>query len=234
MFEARFEAFAAEWLALVAPTRVPDESAFATFKNEALAIRAAGRWVSGPTDLLTVLGKHRAELFHSRLLGWLLSATAQHGLGDRFLRAFLDTVWPGEAVATDGTLQIELERTQTGTNKQTGEVHEARADLVLRHETVVIVIENKLDAGEQPDQCDRLYWAWEDEPTEVRWLFLTPHGRRPVSTSSDEVKGAWRTASYRDVQKALETALGPSPSLTSMGRASAIQYLATLDRLNKH
>jgi hypothetical protein len=231
--ESRFGTLAKEWLADVVQARVPAASAFATLMEEAGAIRAAGRWVSGPADLLTVLGRHRDELFHSRLLGWLLNATAQHGLGDRFLRAFLDQLWPDEAVAAGGTVEIELERTQSGISRATGEPVEARADLVLRNESTVIVIENKLDAGEQPWQCERLYWAWAAEPTETRWLFLTPHGRRPTSVSSAEAISAWRTASYVDVHRALTTALGPSlPRATATGRASAIQYLATLERLS--
>jgi hypothetical protein len=230
--EPRFGALNEEWLADVVRARVPDDSTFATLMQEASAIRAAGRWVSGPSDLLTILGRHRDELFHSRLLGWLFNATAQHGLGDGFLRALLDQLWPGEAVAASGTVEIELERTQSGISLVTGEPVEARADLVLRDESTVIVIENKLDAGEQPWQCERLYWAWAAEPTEARWLFLTPHGRRPTSVSSAEARGAWRTAGYADVHRALTTALGSSFSTaTSTGRASAIQYLATLERL---
>ena len=39
---------------------------------------------------------------------------------------------------------------------------EARADIVVQGDGLIVVIENKLDAGEQPEQCERLYWSWAD------------------------------------------------------------------------
>jgi hypothetical protein len=198
-------------------------------KAEALQMQAAGHWVSGPGDLLTILGRQRDELFHSRMLAWLLSPTGRHGLGDRFLRAFLAAAWPGESLADGGTVQIELERPGAGTSTVTGESLEARADLVIRLESVVIVIENKLDAGEQESQCERLYWSWAGEPTDVRWLFLTPNGRPPATATSDEARAAWRPLSYSKVRRALLAVLDATVgSPFETGRSSAFQYLATL------
>ena len=234
-FEDRFDELATEWRSLFAPARVPDLSRHAEVKAEAIAIRSAGRWVSGPADVLTILGRHRYELFHSRLLGWLLNPTGRHGLGDRFLRAFLDEVWPGDGVSSGGTVEIELERTRSGASDVTGEVLEARADLVIRLEALVIVVENKLDAGEQPAQCERLYWSWAHDPVEVRWLYLTPTGRATTSTSSDAARNAWRTMSYRQVTRALARALQATSDVPpTEGRASALQYLATLTAHGSH
>lgn len=198
-------------------------------KAEASEVKTAGHWVSGPSDLLAILGRDRDELFHSRLLGWLLTPTGRHGLGDRFLRAFLAAAWPGETLAGSGTVLVELERQRAGASAVTGDLLEARADLVISLESAVIVIENKLDAGEQESQCDRLYWSWAGEPTDVRWVFLTPSGRPPVTAISDEARAAWRSLSYahvRIVLSAVPRESSGSPSDT--GRSSAFQYLATL------
>jgi PD-(D/E)XK nuclease superfamily len=229
-FEARFIALAAEWRALNAPLPAPSEGRFAELRAEAQAIRTAGRWVSGPADLLTILRRHRDELFHSRLLGWLLGPTGRHGLGDRFLGAFLDEIWPGEGLAEDpGTVEIDLEVTRSGASDATGEILESRADIVIHLESLVVVIENKLDAGEQADQCERVYWSWVHDPVDVRWIFLTPSGHPATSASSPEARSAWRTASYSQVRRALATALAAAPDAPAEGgRASALQYLATL------
>ncbi len=134
--------------------------------------------------MLSVLGRQRDELIHSRLIGWLLVPTNRHGLGRRFLTAFLDHLWPDEALLRSGPVFADLEVTGSGPD-ETGRLREARADVVLRAETLTVVIENKLDAGEQPDQCERLYWAWASESGETRWVFLTPTGRAPVTATSD-------------------------------------------------
>jgi hypothetical protein len=226
--EVRFTQLSAEWRSTV-KLLTPAEPRFAAMKAEASEMKTAGHWVSGPDDLLSILGRHRDELFHSRILAWLLKPTGRHGLGDRFLRAFLASAWPGESLADGGAVQVEIERSNAGVSAATDEVLGARADLVLRLESVVIVIENKLDAGEQEAQCERLYWSWAGEPTDVRWLFLTPNGRPPVTATSDAARAAWRVLSYAEVRRALATVLGASAdSPFETGRSSALQYLATL------
>jgi hypothetical protein len=98
--EARLSLVAAEWAAIAARP-APDDATFRALRDEAEAIKQAGKWVSGPADVLTILGRHRDELFHSRMLGWLMSPSGRHGLGDRFLRAFLAEALP-EVVAGPG------------------------------------------------------------------------------------------------------------------------------------
>jgi hypothetical protein len=229
-YEERFHQLVADWRAVEAPGRVIAETRFAELKAEAQAIRSVGRWVSGPTDILTILRRHRDELFHSRLLGWLLTPTGRHGLGDRFLKAFLDEVFPGEGLADEvGAVTVELERAAAGESGATGEILQSRADLVIRLDGLVVIVENKLDAGEQPSQCERLYWSWAHDSVEARWVFLTPGGKDPESVFSNEAKDAFRSASYMQVQRALASALIPTPAASAEGgRASALQYLATL------
>ena len=206
------------------------DSRFAELRGEAQSIRAQGRWVSGHADLLGILRRDRDELFHSRILGWLLTPTGRHGLGDRFLRAFLSAVAPDVQLADDlGLVTIDLERTAIGESGVTGELLESRADLVIRIEGLLVVVENKLDAGEQPRQCERLYWSWVQQNTEVRWVFLTPNGR-PPSSASGEVLAEFRSLSYRIVRDALDFAIREAPAaIDELGRGAVLQYLATLN-----
>jgi hypothetical protein len=217
-----------EWLAISRRPPIDDER-FAAVKREADALIATGRWVSGPGDMLTVLGRQRDELLHSRLIAWLLVPTNRHGLGRAALAAFLDALWPADGLMRSGPVSADLEVPAAGVDAD-GRPHEARADIVLRGDGVTVVIENKVDAGEQPAQCERLYWAWAGEPGDTRWVYLTPTGRPPVTASSPAAVGAWRSMSYSQLRAILDTAIVGASGTDPIGRATAVQYLETLIR----
>ena len=66
-----------------------------------------------PFNVCTVLGLARQELRHSDLLAYLLNPQADHGLGDRFLRAIIKQAAPGDPVALEaGKLTLELLKVQ--------------------------------------------------------------------------------------------------------------------------
>ena len=223
---SRFARVKAEW-ATLQMRALPDTSRFARVKAEADAIVAAGRWVSGPADVLSVLGKKRDELAHSRMVAWLVTPTGRHGLGPSFLRAVLDHVWPAEALLHSGFVSVQLEVTRSAVD-DIGDAREARADIVLEGDGATIVIENKVDAEEGFDQCERLYWSWADQPTETRWLFLSPTGRAPVTATTDIARAAWQCMSYAQLHEALSTAIQEASGDASIGRATVMQYLASL------
>jgi hypothetical protein len=224
----RYDEVRREWLAISARPPI-DQERFATAQREADALVAAGRWVSGPSDMLTVLGRQRDELLHSRLIAWLLVPTNRHGMGRAALAGFLDALWPGDGLMRSGPVSANLEVPGSGLDAD-GRLHEARADVVLRGDGVTVVIENKVDAGEQPAQCERLYWAWAGEPGDTRWVYLTPTGRPPVTTSSPAAAAAWRSMSYAELRTILEAAFATASSADPLGRATAGQYLETLIR----
>jgi hypothetical protein len=232
-WQTRLDALRVDWLGVDA-RRQPGRSApidterFAAVQGEAEALIAASRWTSGPSDLLSVLGRQRDELVHSRMIGWLLVPTNRHGLGRGFLRGLLDHVWPGEGLLVSGPILVDLEESRTAED-DSGRSRSARADIVLRGDSLCLVIENKLDAVEQLDQCERLYWAWADQPIETRWLFLTPTGRPPVTATSAEAKAAWRAVGFGALRDILAVAIDDAGTEASApGPSSALQYLATL------
>lgn len=226
--QARFDQVRAEWLAI---SRMPalDLKRFAQIKSEADALAESGAWDSGPSDMLSVLGRERDELLHSRLIAWLLVPNHHHGLGRGVLAGFLDALWPGDGLMRSGPVTAELEVPGAGIDED-GRLREARADIVLRGDGVTVVVENKLDAGEQPDQCERLYWAFAGEPGEVRWVFLTPSGREPVTAKSPAAIDSWRSIGYRDLRGIVDAAIADARANSSAGRATAAQYLETLTR----
>ena len=224
----RFEQVRQEWLA-IGREPVVDLDRFDQVKREADVLAAAGLWDSGPADMLSVLGRQRDELVHSRLVGWLLVPTNRHGLGRAVLTGFLDALWPSEALMRTGPVIAELEVPAVGLDNA-GRLREARADIVLRGDGMTVVVENKLDAGEQPEQCERLYWSFAGGPGDTRWVFLTPSGREPETATSPEASAAWRAMGYRQFGSIVAAAVEAAGASSSLGRATAVQYLETLTR----
>lgn len=229
LWDSRLDVIKRQWDAMVRPP--VDGRRFAAVKAQADSIIDAGGWTSGPDDLLGVIGRRRDELVHSRVVGWLLVPTNRHALGRRFLRGLLDHVWPADNLLADGPVRVELEEPRQAVDAS-GLRRSARADIVLRGEALCLVIENKVDAGEQLDQCERLYWAWSDQPVDTRYLYLTPDGRPPTTAFSAEAKAAWRVISYRDLRQVLATVVADAErDVVTTAPSSVLQYLATLSHV---
>lgn len=189
-------------------------------------LRETGRWVRGPSDIMGVLRLQRDEVRNCRLLRWLLDPLSPHGMGTQFLRAFLARVatLSSELVtfprAETATVVIE----ETRTDPHSGQL--ARADLLIYgpgtpNPEWTVLIEAKIDAGEQYDQGARLQGAWEsDEPTRV---FLTTSGARMVTGDEN-----WLPVRWVDVANDLRSALRDSDS-TAPGHAVAVEYLRSLE-----
>ena len=45
---------------------------FEAMLDEQRRLMSAGQWVSGPVDLLSIIGRPRQEVYHSAILRWLL------------------------------------------------------------------------------------------------------------------------------------------------------------------
>ena len=120
------------------------------------------------------------EEYHSRFIAYLLDPTTHHDQGAAFLISFLQylglsfsstqgaRVKPEKALDSDGRIDIRI-RLANGQ---------------------IILIENKVKAPEDTDQIAR-YQEWlrgQDAPPGFphQLVFLTPEGRRPVSTRKPE------------------------------------------------
>lgn len=178
----------------------------------------SGRWVVGVDDILGIIGRSRHEAYHSAMLAWLLNPLAKHGMGAALLARLLQHSGVGDDPSLHRA-RVESEVVRGGT----------RADIVVFCPDVTLVIENKVDAGEQARQCDRLYERFGDEPGAV-FLYLTPNGRAP-QTATGASRDAWTVLRYRDLAIMIAEVL---PQVTTShlpaGLAAAHNYLATLRR----
>ena len=180
---------------------------------------ADGLWVGGPSDFLGIIGHARVENTHSLMLAWLLNPTRRHGLGSGLVRRLLEHC-SGDAVPAAPAVR---------TVKFSEWRHGREADLVVRGEDFTLVIENKVDADEQPDQCDDLYENFKDD-SDPRFLFLTPDGRAPRTATTPGAKRAFRTVSWPEVGEMLEAALHESRSVPEAAGAVDVveNYLRTV------
>ncbi len=178
-----------------------------------------GLWLTGPSDFFEIVGLARHENTHSRLLGWLLTPTARHGLGCEFVDRLVEHC-TGKPVSVP--LAVRKVAFSVWRNDR-------EADLVVWGENFTLVIENKVDASEQPGQCDDLYKNFKIEKAPL-FLFLTPDGRKPCTATTPCSQRAFKTLSWPEVRAMLEEALNKSQSAAEVASATDVvkNYLRTL------
>lgn len=179
-------------------------------------------------DLLSPLGKSINEPTHTKVLGFLLDPSGPHGLGIRVLREFfklMGRLIPGEDVferlARDSALGTETLRRMKVTAEQVHEMpgRAARCDLWLELEdderSLIVVVENKIGAGEHGDQLktyEEALWRRAKERRrlsfEAKLVFLTPNGRLP---DQDYDRRLWLPVSYTHLAACLAHASRDAP-----------------------
>jgi hypothetical protein len=158
-------------------------------------------------NLFTLLRRQNEEVgLHSKFISELLNPKGQHGEGPTFLKLFLeeaelDHKITNQAQLADVTCTVEKWYGKIDHELKTG----GRIDIILEGgalEDHPIVIENKIDAGDQPDQLLR-YWnivgkknVGEDKVLEKESLvYLTREGKDADKKSCDELE--YSKVSYR-------------------------------------
>ncbi|WP_262967076.1 PDDEXK-like family protein [Methylobacter psychrophilus] len=131
-------------------------------------------------DLFKVMGVRSKELVHSNILASLLNKNDPHGLKDAFINAFLNSLL--DLKIPDHYLHQEILVAALGSKSRISRELES-IDLVVEFPAVrlVIAIENKIWAREQPRQIERY-----QDTLLTRYpgyqhglVFLTPSGREP-------------------------------------------------------
>ena len=117
---------------------------------------------------------------HSRLLATLLNPKANHGLENEFLKSFLIALGLPEDYITYCKEQI--------VERPIGEVTEAtggRIDIILEDRGHAVIIENKIYAGDQPNQLLRYhnYGVKTFGENNFKLVYLTLYGNEPSPDS---------------------------------------------------
>lgn len=125
---------------------------------------------------------------HSRLLGDLLSSAGHHDAGTQFLSLFLESVDTTDLFPNINTVQVFVEQYIGTVTDTTG----GQLDLLLLDEkNNCLIIENKIYAGDQPNQLLRYYnFAKQQElhGGRSKILYLTLYGKRASDESVGKTK----------------------------------------------
>ena len=124
-------------------------------------------------NLFSILRSNHDEVkLHSRFISELLNSRGSHNMGGTFFKAFLRHMSIEEFGIERGyTVEKEWEN----------------IDVLIRNpQKQAIVIENKIDAGDQEKQLFRYYHAMKNDAiddSDLHLLYLTKHGHNPAPQS---------------------------------------------------
>lgn len=157
--------------------------AFALMSDEMDSLKLRNQWLSGGFTLMHALGLQHNEVYLCRALAWLLRPDAGHGLGASLLEALASRC----NFPTDG---VDLATVVTEESRD-----DTRADVVVRLGDTTVVIEAKVFAAEQAQQCERLAALWSEESPVL--IFLTRDGARPKTAGV--MVNSWHRLRWRDL-----------------------------------
>jgi hypothetical protein len=134
-------------------------------------------------NIFKILGIGRYEVkTHSPILGELLNPEGRHGQGVVFLRLFLDhfgiTDFDAESAKLDLEFPIGPVTPESG----------GRIDILIKDgKGKMILIENKIDAVDQPNQMKRYYNFARKNTSQFYLFYLTLDGHEPSDLSEDDL-----------------------------------------------
>jgi len=165
------------------------------------SLERLSKW-SNNTNIFEILKTTNQEIRHSNVLAWLMDPNENHRLGDAFLKAFVAvavsayTEQKPELIGFD-SFGILLQNFYS--YRVMREANHMDLLLYSESEKTVIVIENKIWAGETGNQLVNYRNRIESEYSDFSklFLFLTPQGDEPSDSN-------WVVISYRDVLEILD------------------------------
>ena len=143
----------------------------------------------------------RSEIFHSKLLAWLLDPTENHRSGENFLKTFLL-----QAKAPPAFQSLDWSRSvvfREWTNEVDGKSGYLDILICNEWELALCAIENKVFSGEHSQQLTRYRMALETEFPEFakHLIFLTPNQLLPAREQEQE---HWIPVGYLQVVDAIQ------------------------------
>lgn len=175
-------------------------------------------------NIFRLLRKETDEVnLHSRFLAELLNPKGSHGMGDAYLRLFLEQCEFTPAAFHVPTARVTRERD--------------RIDILIRNDLQAIIIENKIWAGDQDRQLER--YARKVSGWGLKWqiLYLTLAGDPPSDQSIGRLRllsenNEWLSCiSYRiHIQDWLNACLEKVTAMPAL-RETLLQYLQLVKQL---
>ncbi len=178
-------------------------------------------------NFFEITGMVYKEIKHSNFLAWLLNANANHGIGDKFIKRFMQNVIKQNKDNKDLPLDIiKISFLDFSSFIIRREWKNIDIFLVSDKEKVTITIENKIFASERRNQT--LDYRSKIEPIysdyKNLYIYLTPEGEEAQDGDY------WCCADYYIVKEIIEEILNETPSLTPEVKLLLKNYVSMLRR----
>jgi hypothetical protein len=182
-------------------------------------------------NIFEALGAVRTELRHSDFLAFLLDPNLNHGLGDAFLKRFLQNI-----LGDTENLDIKLSAIDIALwdlNNIVVQREWQNVDILLvnksnkNEENFVVLIENKIDFGEHSDQLKKYYERVRKayQNFKIIPIFLTPDRLIPSES-------IYLSAGYKDIHDILNRILATRAA--SIGPAVRVLIEHYIQMLRRH
>ncbi len=179
-------------------------------------------------NIFSILAMERAEVKHSKILADLLNPKGSHKHGDLFLQSFLQKFMNdkiGDFSDFCKKANVSTEQSHIVDNQQ------GYIDIVVETKDIAIVIENKIDALDQPKQLQRYMSSKASDLSNVFVIYLTLNGKE----ASEDSRGSLNNdeiiyLSYEEhiaewIQQCIIDALHENIKIV------LIQYLAVIEKI---
>ncbi len=160
-------------------------------------------------NIFEALGAVHQEIRHSEFLAYLLSPRQNHGLGDTFIKRFLQ-----EAIAhtefTQPVTPIDLDLWDLDDVEIRLEWFSIDILIIDGLHHLAVIIENKIDSGEHDDQLKRYRQTVNQHYPGFNLisLFLTPEGEEPSDPKYIKISYELVCRLVEDIAQSRETTLG--------------------------
>ena len=187
-------------------------------------------------NIFSVLGLSTSEVrLHSAFLGELLNPDGDHGLGDGFLKSFVETI----INQVDPEFEIDTKTCKVSVEYPIGEIPEdytegGRIDLLIRDKNNhAILIENKINAVDQFKQLLRYQNFAKKNSLKYVLLYLTLHGKEASEYSTNNQVDYFRISYKDNIYQWLNHCIGIA-ALFPRVRETITQYLTNLNQITRN
>ena len=162
-------------------------------------------------NIFEALGAVNVELRHSDFLAFLLNPNQNHGLGDYFVKQFLQKALSNAYVSQLPFTPIDLDIWDLDNVIVHRERHNIDILLLDDENKVAVIIENKVISAEHGDQLTRYREIAEQYYPDYRklFLFLTPEGEEPSDPEYIPIDYGLIVALIEKLLEARASTLGP-------------------------
>ena len=182
-------------------------------------------------NIFSILNVERDEVHtHSAMLSELLNPKGSHGQGDAFLKLFLKDVVHKEGLNTQAAeILTEFSIGSISEDETSG----GRIDLAIQFPDYLILIENKIDAGDQANQLLRYNNYAKETKKKYKLLYLSKDGHEPseYSTGTKKEKLYWDCISYSTDIKGWLKDCQSVANCPSNVKETIGQYIHLIDKL---